>query len=103
MAFKGTYQFVEIEIGDGEVTIATLDEKRAASPNTIVGVVVDFANQIDRLLVVGDDAYKMGMMPLALETTHQWCEREGFGKYSIDKKPDGTADMLMELLSLKEK
>jgi hypothetical protein len=111
MSFKGTYQYVEADVNEEEevVFIATLDERRAANPDTIVGVIVDFANQIDRVLVVGDDAYQMGKMPMkyprsdTFKGVHPLSALEGFGAYDIEKKPDGTADMLMEFLNLKEK
>jgi hypothetical protein len=105
VSFKGTYQFVEVDVHEDEevVYIATLDERRAANPDTKVGVVVDFANQIDRVLVVGDDAYRMAKMPLsASETPHSFQKLEGFGRYFIEKKPDGTAEMLMKLLNVQE-
>lgn len=112
--FRGKYQYVEAEVeppagpwqGAGRtVHIRTLDEKTAANPATIVGVIVDLDNGIDRILVVGDDAFEMGKMPLAASVTppHQWHLSEGYGRYYATMKPAGTADMIMDMLDLKEK
>ncbi len=94
MAFKGTYQFVEVDVDEdkGYVLVATLDERKAANPATSIGVVVDMSNQIDRILVVGDDAFQMGKMSkkqdwISLEyPTHPLRKLEGFGVYDITKK-----------------
>lgn len=118
-AFKGHFQYVEIDLtADVMVTIRTLTEKTAADPDTQIGVIVDMANGLDRMLIVGDDAYRMDKMPHkeihermaqapgvtdTTDLTHPWREDEGFGTYGIEKKPAGTADMLLELLNLKEK
>lgn len=112
--FRGKYQYVEVDVeADVQphhgaarwVHIRTLDEKTAANPATIVGVIVDLDNGIDRILVVGDDAFEMGKMPLAASETppHQWHTSEGYGRYYTTLKPAGTADMIMEMLDLKEK
>jgi hypothetical protein len=119
-SFKGHYQYVEVEItSDVLVTTRTLTEKTAANPDTQIGVIVDMANGMDRMLIVGDDAYRMDKVSVndvhrrmahapGAETNredldHPWAEDEGFGTYGVEKKPAGTADMLLELLNLKEK
>ena len=111
--FRGRYQFVEVEVepslphhGAGRtIHIRALDERTAANPDTVVGVVVDLDNGIDRILVVGDDAYTMGKMPLAASETppHPWHTSEGYGRYYGYAKPAGTAKMIMDLLDAKEK
>jgi hypothetical protein len=112
--FRGKYQYVEVDVeppaglwqGAGRIIhIRTLDEKTAANPATIVGVIVDLDNGIDRILVVGDDAFEMGKMPLAASETppHQWYGSEGYGRYYATLKPAGTADLIMDMLDLKEK
>ena len=118
-AFKGHFQYVEIDLTGDVVTIRTLTEKTAADPDTQIGVIVDMANGIDRMLIVGDDAYRMdkvsvndvhrhtahapGAEAQTGDLAHPWAKDEGFGTYGIEKKPAGTADMLLELLNLKEK
>lgn len=118
--FKGHFQYVEVDLtADVVVTIRTLTEKTAADPTTQIGVIVDMANGLDRMLIVGDDAYRMDKVSAndvhtrmahapGAETDrddldHPWAQDEGFGTYGIEKKAAGTADMLLELLNLKEK
>jgi len=116
MSFKGRFQYVEIDIIESVVVIRTLTEKTAANPTTHIGVVMD--TSMDRYLIDGDDAYRMDKVSQA-ETrirsvralsskpsntfVHEWALDEGFGTYGIEKKPAGTAEMLLELLNLKEK
>ena len=116
--FRGRYQFVEVEIephlphhGAGRIIHArTLDEKTAANPDTVVGVIVDLDNEIDRILVMGDDAYTMGKMPMELgngtaesNRSHRWCGSEGYGRYYGYAKPEGTAKIIMDMIDVKEK
>lgn len=105
MSFRGSFQYVEVDIrGPYRVIVRALDEKSAANPETKIGVIVDMDNAIDRLLIVGDDAYDLGKTHVYTEATkHPWHGDEGFCVYAIDIKPDGTADMILELLNLKEK
>ena len=114
--FRGQYQYVEIDVGESSVTIRTLTEKTAANPETRIGVIMDTST--DRYLIDGDDAYRMDKVSQA-ETrsrsarapssepsdtfVHEWALDEGFGTYRIEKKPAGAAEILMELLNLKEK
>jgi hypothetical protein len=112
--FRGKYQFVEVDVETDVqphhgvarwVHTRALDERTAANPDTVVGVIVDLDNGIDRILVVGDDAYEMGKMPLAASETppHPWYGSEGYGRYYTTLKPAGTAQVIMDLLDLKEK
>jgi hypothetical protein len=114
MSFRGSFQYVEVAVDPSErmVAIRALDERAAANPKTKIGVIVDMDNAIDRLIIIGDDAYDIGKMsdkpcvaidPWDLSGLEDWPNSEGFGVYDIDKKPDGTADMILELLNLKEK
>jgi hypothetical protein len=109
--FRGRFQYVEVEIeppaGPWQgaaryVHIRTLDEKTAANPTTVIGVIVDLDNGIDRILVVGDDAYEMAKMPLGL-CSHPWNKSEGYGRYYTTLKPAGTAEIIIKMLDLKEK
>jgi len=115
--FRGKYQFVAVDIdpvyphhGAGRtIRIRTLDEKLAADPTTVVGVIVDLDNSIDRILVVGDDAYTMGKIPIQNNDTrmppkgfHKWYGKEGYGRYCGYIKPAGTAKIIMDLLDVEE-
>jgi hypothetical protein len=115
--FRGKYQFVAVDIdpvsphhGAGRVIrIRTLDEKLAANPTTVVGVIVDLDNSIDRILVVGDDAYTMGKIPMEPDEGsqpngfHKWYGKEGYGRYYGYIKPAGTAKIIMDMLEVDEK
>ena len=112
--FRGRYQFVEVDVGADiqphhgsarHIHIRTLDEKTAANPDTVVGVIVDLDNGIDRILVVGDDAYEMGKMPLAASETppHDWAGSEGYGRYYATIKPEGTSKIIMDMIDVREK
>jgi hypothetical protein len=114
--FRGKYQFVAVDVepvlphhGAGRtIHIRTLDEKIAANPDTVVGVIVDLDNNIDRILVIGDDAYEMGKLPIkgwpkSGEQPHKWVRDEGYGRYYAAQKPAGTAKIIMDMLDVKEK
>jgi len=110
--FRGEYQFVGVDIdpplpwhGSGRVVhIMALDERTAANPDVIVGVLVQLTNGIDRILIVNEDAYEIGSVPFNQSNqSHPWCNKEGYNRYYGYKKPDGTAKMIMDLLNVKEK
>lgn len=87
------------------VHIRTLDARTAANPKTKIGAIVDLDNGIDRILIVNEDAYSMGKVPLSASETppHKWHKSEGYGRYYATEKPAGTAEMIMKMLNLKER
>jgi hypothetical protein len=103
--FNGTYRYVKITmlvanapLARSRAAVADLTEKEAANPDLLVGVLVHFSGG-DIMLLIGEDAY----------SAHQSFKEVSHGQYradgcfDIEKLPAGTADMVMELLNVKEK
>lgn len=91
MPFRGKYEFLKITwIEDDKVVLLQkLSPKEAADPSVLSGAMIKLANEIDQLLVVGDEVWKIG------PARGEWR--------LVDKLPQKEADLLMDWLRVEEK
>ena len=88
--FRGKYEFVKVGwIEDNVVRLDKLTPKEAADQSILSGALIRMSNEIDHLLVVGDDVYKLG--PAKGEWRH------------ANKLPQKEADLLLSWLRVEEK
>lgn len=57
--FNGNYKLVKAEIIGDNVDVTTLTAREAADPNTNIGALVTLANGLDKLIVIGEDVYRL--------------------------------------------
>lgn len=93
--FQGDFKYVKVEF-DGQcqwIRTSDLTAKEAADPNIMAGVFVTLSNGLDRLVVVGDDVYKL--------TTHARPDNHAW--WVAKKLPKEAGDEVIAMLNLRER
>lgn len=95
MQFRGKYEFKKVEVVSDEIVrLSPLSPKEAADPSILSGALIKLSNELDVLLVVGDDVYKVGTItPARLLGGGRW----------VSKLPEKEANLLLEWLRVEEK
>lgn len=102
--FNGNYKFVKAEIIGDKILTRGMTVKEAADPNTKPGVFIALGNNIDRLVVIGEDVYKLAggagihkifhiIPPTSDHIIVSW---------DVIKLPADEGNMIIEMIELKE-
>lgn len=97
--FQGDFKYVKAEMVGDKVRVSSLTPKEAADPTVSAGVLVTLSNGIDRLIVIGDDVYKL---------IHETTDLERNAKsiaitWHAKKLPKEAGDEVIAMLNLKER
>lgn len=103
--FNGDYKFVKAEVVEDKVLVTTLTAKEAADPNTSAGVLITFANGIDRLIVIGEDVYKLIHETVDMKTgmSSRHGELTVTIAWNAKKIPKEQGDAIIEMLNMSER